>query len=201
VGVPEDVFCCGFAGDRGFSHPELNAAALAQLGEQVRGCTVGYSTSRTCEVGLSLHAGLPYKNLMFLLDAASWPKGGARIPVTRRGRFCQRWRCHQGTTPTRNTNEGRTMAHCRDRRAALLAWALPGAAADKQATCKDVYQNLPSCYDAVKQMDLEAASTWSRPWAPAHGEEGLTGFSAALSVGMCQARLRGRGEQEGRHEA
>jgi D-lactate dehydrogenase len=76
VVVPEDVFCCGFAGDRGFSHPELNAAALAGLGEQVRGCTVGYSTSRTCEIGLSLHAGLPYKNLMFLLDEASWPKGG-----------------------------------------------------------------------------------------------------------------------------
>jgi len=76
VVVPEDVFCCGFAGDRGFSHPELNAAALAGLGAQVRGCSAGYSTSRTCEVGLSLHAGLPYKNFMFLLDEASWPKVG-----------------------------------------------------------------------------------------------------------------------------
>ncbi len=31
VFVPEDVNCCGFAGDRGFSHPELNKSALENL--------------------------------------------------------------------------------------------------------------------------------------------------------------------------
>ncbi|WP_419785663.1 FAD-binding and (Fe-S)-binding domain-containing protein [Pseudodesulfovibrio sp.] len=77
VVVPEEVFCCGFAGDRGFNYPELNESALKHLHEQLEGCTHGYSTSRTCEVGLSLHGKVPYKNLIFLLDAASWPKEDA----------------------------------------------------------------------------------------------------------------------------
>ncbi len=74
VVVPENVFCCGFAGDRGFNYPELNDAALKELPAQLDGCTIGYSTSRTCEIGLSNHGGVPYKNFMFLLDEASWPK-------------------------------------------------------------------------------------------------------------------------------
>jgi len=74
VVVPEDIFCCGFAGDRGFNYPELNESALKRLHGQLEGCTHGYSTSRTCEVGLSLHGKIPYKNLLFLLDEASWPK-------------------------------------------------------------------------------------------------------------------------------
>ena len=74
VVIPEDVYCCGFAGDRGFNYPELNKAALKALPDQLDGCTVGYSTSRTCEIGLSLHGKVPYKNFMFLLDEASWPK-------------------------------------------------------------------------------------------------------------------------------
>jgi D-lactate dehydrogenase len=74
VVVPEEVFCCGFAGDRGFNYPELNQAALKDLRKQLDGCTIGYSTSRTCEIGLSLHGKVPYKNIVFLLDEASWPK-------------------------------------------------------------------------------------------------------------------------------
>lgn len=74
VVVPEEVYCCGFAGDRGFNYPELNASALKNLKKQLEGCTIGYSTSRTCEVGLSLHGKVPYKNILFLLDDASWPK-------------------------------------------------------------------------------------------------------------------------------
>jgi len=31
VVVPDLVGCCGFAGDRGFNHPELNASALQHL--------------------------------------------------------------------------------------------------------------------------------------------------------------------------
>lgn len=74
VVVPEDIFCCGFAGDRGFNYPELNGSALASLEEQLDGCTTGYSTSRTCEIGLSRFGKIPYKNILFLLDEASWPK-------------------------------------------------------------------------------------------------------------------------------
>jgi len=68
VVVPEDIFCCGFAGDKGFSTPELNASALKTLADKVQDCTEGYSTSRTCEVGLALHGGIPYRNILYLVD-------------------------------------------------------------------------------------------------------------------------------------
>jgi D-lactate dehydrogenase len=68
VVVPAGVGCCGFAGDRGFSHPELNASALANLKPGLDGCTEGFSTSRTCEIGLSLHGGIPYRSIMYLVD-------------------------------------------------------------------------------------------------------------------------------------
>lgn len=41
VVIPERVDCCGFAGDRGFSFPELNAAARADLKPAVEGITRG----------------------------------------------------------------------------------------------------------------------------------------------------------------
>ncbi|HQR30082.1 MAG TPA: FAD-binding and (Fe-S)-binding domain-containing protein [Anaeromyxobacteraceae bacterium] len=71
VVVPPRVGCCGFAGDRGFSFPELNAAALSELAAGVRGCAEGVSNSRTCEIGLQLHAGIPYRSIVHLADRAS----------------------------------------------------------------------------------------------------------------------------------
>jgi D-lactate dehydrogenase len=69
VVVPDLVGCCGFAGDRGFSHPELNQSALRELRPAVsETCTAGYSTSRTCEIGLSQHSGLYYKSIVYLVD-------------------------------------------------------------------------------------------------------------------------------------
>jgi D-lactate dehydrogenase len=68
VVVPEDIFCCGFAGDKGFSVPELNASALKTLAEKVQDCSEGYSTSRTCEIGLALHGGIPYRSILYLVD-------------------------------------------------------------------------------------------------------------------------------------
>ena len=68
---PENVDCCGFAGDRGFTHPELNDSALKDLRMQVAACDAGYSTSRTCQVGLSLHGGIPYYSIVFLIDEAT----------------------------------------------------------------------------------------------------------------------------------
>lgn len=35
VFVPEEIGCCGFAGDRGFTHPEVNAYALRKLRPQL----------------------------------------------------------------------------------------------------------------------------------------------------------------------
>lgn len=71
VVVPVHAECCGFAGDRGFTHPELNAAALHELRIQVSGCDAGYSTSRTCQIGLTLHGGIPYMPILALVDEAS----------------------------------------------------------------------------------------------------------------------------------
>jgi len=72
VVVPHGVGCCGWAGDRGFTYPELNASALASLRESLPAeCTAGYSTSRTCEIGLSLHSGKHYQSILYLVEEAT----------------------------------------------------------------------------------------------------------------------------------
>jgi len=71
VVVPEGISCCGFAGDKGFVLPELNASALQGLNAQVSGCSQGVSTSRSCEIGLSEHSGLQYQHIVYLLDQCS----------------------------------------------------------------------------------------------------------------------------------
>ena len=70
--VPDGIECCGWAGDRGFTFPELNASALASLRAALPdNCAGGYSTSRTCEIGLSLHSGIPYSSIVYLVDRAT----------------------------------------------------------------------------------------------------------------------------------
>ncbi len=68
--MPEEVGCCGFAGDRGFTYPELNAYALRKLRPQIKasGATIGYSNSRTCEIGLTTNSGIPYVSIAYLVD-------------------------------------------------------------------------------------------------------------------------------------
>jgi len=64
--------CCGFAGDKGFLVPELNTHGLKDLKKQIPcGVTKGYSTSRTCEIGLSSKTGIPYKSIAYLVDEVS----------------------------------------------------------------------------------------------------------------------------------
>lgn len=74
--VPEGVGCCGFAGDKGFTHPELNSYALRKLRPQIEkaGVHVGYSNSRTCEIGLTTNAGIPYVSIAYLVDECTKPK-------------------------------------------------------------------------------------------------------------------------------
>ncbi len=68
----DEVQCCGFAGERGFMRPELNEHALRHLKHALpAGCTTGYSTSRTCEIGLSEMAGMPYQSILYLLERCS----------------------------------------------------------------------------------------------------------------------------------
>lgn len=69
--VPE-TNCCGFAGDRGFTYPELNKHGLRELkGQLTDNVKHGYSTSRTCEIGLSLHSGIDFKSIIYLVDKVS----------------------------------------------------------------------------------------------------------------------------------
>lgn len=76
VFVPEEVGCCGFAGDRGFTHPELNAYALRKLRPQIvsTGIEIGYSNSRTCEIGLTTNSGIPYISIVYLVDQCTTTK-------------------------------------------------------------------------------------------------------------------------------
>jgi D-lactate dehydrogenase len=65
----DEVQCCGFAGDKGFNRPELNEHALRRLKAALPArCAEGYSSSRTCEIGLSEYSGFPYRSLIRLAD-------------------------------------------------------------------------------------------------------------------------------------
>jgi D-lactate dehydrogenase len=74
--LAEDVYvapsatCCGFAGDRGFSHPELTAAATAPQASELAGRELDahLSCNRTCEIGLTRATGEPYESFLFLLE-------------------------------------------------------------------------------------------------------------------------------------
>ncbi len=70
VYVAPSSTCCGFAGDRGFSHPELTAAATAEQASELAGrrFDAHLSSNRTCEIGLSRATGEPYESFVFLLE-------------------------------------------------------------------------------------------------------------------------------------
>ena len=76
VYLPEGVGCCGFAGDRGFTFPEMNRYALRKLRPQIEEhhIEVGYSNSRTCEIGLETNTGIPYMSIVYLVNECTTPK-------------------------------------------------------------------------------------------------------------------------------
>ena len=76
VFLPEGVGCCGFAGDRGFTFPELNRYGLRKLRPQIEAnhIEVGYSNSRTCEIGLESNTGIPYISIVYLVNECTTPK-------------------------------------------------------------------------------------------------------------------------------
>ncbi|MFK7700434.1 FAD-binding and (Fe-S)-binding domain-containing protein [Pseudomonas caspiana] len=74
VVIPEGIHCCGFAGDKGFTTPELNTHSLRTLKDAVQHCNEGISTSRTCEIGLSQHGGIDYHGLVYLVDRVTQAK-------------------------------------------------------------------------------------------------------------------------------
>lgn len=79
--VPEGVGCCGFAGDKGMTHPELNAYALRKLRSQIeaQGIETGYSNSRTCEIGLQTNSGIPYRSIVYLVNSCTSPRPDSQV--------------------------------------------------------------------------------------------------------------------------
>ncbi len=73
VYVAPSSTCCGFAGDRGISHPELTAAATRPQAEELAGrhFDAHLSSNRTCEIGLSRATGEPYESVVCLLERLS----------------------------------------------------------------------------------------------------------------------------------
>jgi D-lactate dehydrogenase len=75
VFVAPSATCCGFAGDRGISHPELTEAATKPQAEELAGhdFDAHLSSNRTCEIGLERATGEPYESFAILLERLTRP--------------------------------------------------------------------------------------------------------------------------------
>ena len=71
--IPVETGCCGFAGDRGFTHPELtDAATRAEAAEiKKRSFDGHFASSRTCEIGMTRATGRTWLSFWALLEEAS----------------------------------------------------------------------------------------------------------------------------------
>ena len=98
--LAEDVYvapsatCCGFAGDRGISHPELTAAATRPQAEELAGryFDAHLSSNRTCEIGLTRATGEPYESVVDPARAANSKQLRTRLPRRAPRRRAGRWR-------------------------------------------------------------------------------------------------------------
>jgi D-lactate dehydrogenase len=70
VVVPAATRCCGMAGDRGWLHPELPAAALAETAAELGGRRFDacVSSNRTCEIALRQATGRVYESVVLTLE-------------------------------------------------------------------------------------------------------------------------------------
>jgi D-lactate dehydrogenase len=80
VHVPPTATCCGFAGDRGISHPELTESATRAEASEVaearpagRDFDAHLSSNRTCEIGMQRATGAPYESVLILLERLTRP--------------------------------------------------------------------------------------------------------------------------------
>jgi D-lactate dehydrogenase len=80
VFVPPTATCCGFAGDRGITHPELTASATSAEASEVLGQEAAarpfdayLSSNRTCEIGLTRATGRQYESIINALERATRP--------------------------------------------------------------------------------------------------------------------------------
>jgi D-lactate dehydrogenase len=76
VHLPSWPSCCGFAGDRGITHPELTAAATraeaAELSD--RRFDAYLSSNRTCEIAMTRATGATYESAINALERATRPR-------------------------------------------------------------------------------------------------------------------------------
>ncbi|WP_104713361.1 FAD-binding and (Fe-S)-binding domain-containing protein [Helicobacter cetorum] len=71
--IHADTGCCGFAGNKGFFTPELNESALKGFEKFYKAYDVkrGFSTSSTCEIGLSEKTQFSWQHIAYLVDACT----------------------------------------------------------------------------------------------------------------------------------
>ncbi|HSO35128.1 MAG TPA: (Fe-S)-binding protein, partial [Labilithrix sp.] len=77
VEVPVHLVCCAMAGDRGLTHPELNASAVAPERAEVEaleGVSGHYANNLACEIGMTQATSLPYTSFLYLVEEASREK-------------------------------------------------------------------------------------------------------------------------------
>eukprot|EP01060_Flectonema_neradi_P003942 TRINITY_DN12594_c2_g1_i1.p1 TRINITY_DN12594_c2_g1~~TRINITY_DN12594_c2_g1_i1.p1 ORF type:complete len:1019 (+),score=173.64 TRINITY_DN12594_c2_g1_i1:64-3120(+) len=70
--VDSQIPCCGTAGDRGLRYPELPSSAISHLNEAAVGLP-SYSTSTTCEMGLSTHTSTQWASFITLVEESTRP--------------------------------------------------------------------------------------------------------------------------------
>ena len=73
VTIPLDAGCCAFAGDRGFLFPQLTESATKHEAAEIKAQRPDecYSSSRTCEIGMTRATGQIYRSYMYLLEKAT----------------------------------------------------------------------------------------------------------------------------------
>jgi D-lactate dehydrogenase len=70
VYIAPSATCCGFAGDRGITHPELTASATRPQAEELAGRRFDayLSSNRTCEIAMTRATGERYESPLLLLE-------------------------------------------------------------------------------------------------------------------------------------
>lgn len=82
VYIAPSATCCGFAGDRGITHPELTVAATRPQAEELAGRRFDayLSSNRTCEIAMSRATGERYQSPLILLERLTRPSSISTQP-------------------------------------------------------------------------------------------------------------------------
>lgn len=72
VTIPENLGCCGFAGDKGLNYPELTASATKEEADEINKQTFDgyYSSNVMCEMGMTKATNEQYRSIVFAVEKA-----------------------------------------------------------------------------------------------------------------------------------